>query len=194
MKPKFIITVIFLILSSSIVYSQTPGHLLFKGVPIDGTLKEYVTKMKQAGFILQSMGDGLAILKGDFAGYKDINIGVSTLKQKDLVHKVVVLFPELDSWSSLSGNYFTLKELLTEKYGEPSMNSEKFKGSLLEGDTFKMYKVQSGDCEYYSVFETDNGTIQLSIGSQDNSHCFVTLAYFDKTNQDEVKAKALGDL
>jgi len=64
----------------------------------------------------------------------------------------------------------------------------------LEGDTFKMYKVQSGDCEYYSVFETDNGTIQLSIGSQDNSHCFVTLAYFDKTNQDEVKAKALGDL
>ena len=43
-------------------------HLTFKGVPIDGTLSEYVAKMKSAGFKYLGEQDGTAILQGDFAG------------------------------------------------------------------------------------------------------------------------------
>ena len=44
-------------------------HLSFKGVPIDGTLNEYVSKMKAAGFSYLGTQEGAASLLGDFAGF-----------------------------------------------------------------------------------------------------------------------------
>ena len=92
-----------------LTFAQKSEHLTFKGVPIDGTLNEFVSKMKQNGFTHLGTEDGTAILNGDFAGYKDCYVGVSTLKQNDLVHKIAVIFPDNDTWSTLSGNYFDLK-------------------------------------------------------------------------------------
>lgn len=103
-------------------------HLTFKGVPIDGTLSEFVLKMKKSGFRHTTTKDGVAILQGDFASYKSCTVGVSTLTTKDLVSKIVVLFPEKETWSTLSANYTGLKEMLTEKYGPPSEVIEKFEG------------------------------------------------------------------
>jgi hypothetical protein len=72
-------------------------HLAFKGVPIDGTLEEYVSKMKKSGFTHSGTKDGVAILEGDFASYKSCIVGVSTLKQKNLVSKIAVIFPGRDT-------------------------------------------------------------------------------------------------
>lgn len=175
---------------------ETSKHLTFKGVPIDGTLAEYVLKMKQNGFIHQNTKDGVATLQGDFAGFKDCYVGVSTLNQKDLVHKIAVLFPEKDTWSTLYGNYFDLKELLIEKYGEPSSVVEKFdnRSSEPKDDGTKMFDVKFDRCKYYSIWETDKGKIQLSIDHQSVTSCFVKLAYFDKINNSTVKKLALDDL
>lgn len=68
--------------ASAQVKQDTSQHLTFKGVPLDGTLEQYVLKMKQNGFKHLSTKDGVAMLQGDFAGYKDCFVGVSTLKQK----------------------------------------------------------------------------------------------------------------
>ena len=177
------------------VKQDTSQHLTFKGVPIDGTLDDYVSKMKQSGFTIIQTKDGTAILNGDFAGYKDCNIGVSTLKQKDLVHKISVIFSKKDTWSTLSGDYFDLKQMLTEKYGKPSQVVEKFDGySEPRDDRSKMYEVQFDRCKYYSIWETDKGDIQLSIAHNSVTSCFITLAYFDKINSDKIKAKAKDDL
>ena len=46
-------------------FAQTSEHMSFKGVPIDGTLNEYVAKMKQSGFQYLGAEDGTAILNGD---------------------------------------------------------------------------------------------------------------------------------
>lgn len=175
--------------------SSTSNHLLFKGVPIDGTLSEYVTKMKQNGFEHIGTEDGVAMLSGEFARYKECLVGVSTLKQKDLVHKIAVLFPDHNKWSNLSGNYFDLKEMLTEKYGEPADVTEKFeRGSTLDDDNSKMYEVKFDRCKYHSIYETEKGTIQLSIENGEFMNCFVSLVYFDKVNSEIIKAKAKGDL
>lgn len=178
-----------------LTFAQTSEHLSFKGVPIDGTLDEYVSKMKQNGFTHLGTEDGTAILNGDFAGYKDCHVGVSTLKQKDLVYKIGVLFPEKDTWSRLSTNYFDLKQMLTEKYGKPSDVVEKFDGySQPKDDDDRMYKVKFDNCKYHSVWQTDKGEIQLSIDHSSVTSCFVKLAYFDKINGDKIKAKAKDDL
>lgn len=182
-------------LTTMLTFAQTSEHLSFKGVPIDGTLDEYVSKMKQNGFTHLGTEDGTAILNGDFAGYKDCHVGVSTLKQKDLVYKIGVLFPEKDTWSRLSTNYFDLKQMLTEKYGKPSDVVEKFDGySQPKDDDDRMYKVKFDNCKYYSFWQTDKGEIQLSIDHSSVTSCFVKLAYFDKINGDKIKAKAKDDL
>ncbi len=193
---KKITTSLLLFLFTISSFSQSNSeHLTFKGVPIDGTLSEYVMEMKKAGFTLVETKDGIAILEGDFAAYKDCAIGIVTLKQKDLVSKITVVFPDHDTWSSLSTNYYNLKELLTEKYGEPVENKEKFDTSSQPDDDYsKMFQVQFNNCIYYTTYETENGSIQLSIDHEGVSNCFVRLTYFDKTNSEIIRAKALDDL
>jgi hypothetical protein len=73
---------------------ENAAHMTFKGIPINGTLSEYVIKLKSAGFNHIGTEDGLAILEGDFAGHKNCMIGVSTLDGKDLVSHISIIFPE----------------------------------------------------------------------------------------------------
>ncbi len=170
-------------------------HMTFKSVPIDGTLNEFVSKMKKSGFTLLKTEDGIAMLKGDFAAYKGCIIGVATLKQKDLVSKITVIFPESDTWASLSSNYYNLKELLIEKYGEPIENVEKFDTySEPYDDADRIYAVKMDNCKYYTIFETEKGTIQLSIDHDNLLKCFVRLSYFDKINSTIIRQKAIDDL
>jgi len=193
---KFILVFLFistLFTSYSQQKSDTSKHLAFKGVPIDGTLEDYILKMKISGFTHKGTKDGVAILEGDFASYKNCVVGVSTLKQKNLVSKIVVLFPNVETWSDLSSNYFNLKELLTEKYSNPSESIEKFQSFTPDDDGSKLTQVQLGACKYYSTFETEKGSIQLTI-EHDGSRCFIKLAYFDKLNGDTIKKQALDDL
>jgi len=196
MKKSLI--VLFLSLTACISFAQTntdsSKHLSFKGVPLDGTLDQYVSKMTQNGFKHLSTENGVAMLQGDFAGYKDCYVGVSTLNQKDLVHKIGVLFPEKDTWSTLSENYSDLKQMLTEKYGKPSNVVEKFDRQPEPSDAYKMYEVRQDRYKYYSIWETDKGEIQLSIDHKSSISCFVKLAYFDKINSATVKKQALDDL
>lgn len=194
MKVKIIqLFIAYLTITSN--YSQSSDHLAFKGVPIDGTLKEYVSKMEQEGFTNLGIKDQTGILIGEFAGYKNCNIDVATLKQKDLVYKIAVLFPEKDTWSTLSGNYFDLKDMLTEKYGKPSEVVEKFDSySQPRDDNDKMYKVKFDNCKYSSIWKTDKGEIQLSIQHQGVITCYVVLSYSDKINSNIIKTKAKRDL
>lgn len=176
------------------VQSDNSEHMTFKGVPIDGTLKEYVSKMEEKGFTHIETEDGVATFTGDFAAHKDCLIGVSTLKQKDLVSKVAVLFSEHDTWSSLSSSYFYLRELLTEKYGKPSESLEEFESSYTpEDDNSKMLALKMNRCKYYTIYEMDKGSIQLSIET-DEIVGRVMLNYFDKINGEIIRAKAIDDL
>lgn len=194
MKKIFFTLITTLVALTSFSQTESP-HLSFKGVPIDGTLNEYVQKMKQKGFDYLGTEDGIAILSGDFAAYKGCTIGVATLKQKDLVSKITVIFPSCETWASLANNYYSLKEMLTEKYGEPDDVTEKFQGySEPRDDNDRMYNVKMDRCKYLTTFRTPKGDIQLSIGHNSVMSCYVLLSYFDKINGDVIRAKAMEDL
>ena len=179
--------------SQTHVRTDSSVHLSFKGVPIDGKLSEYVLKMEQNGFTQIGTQDEVAILKGDFASYRGCTVGVASLKGKDLVSKITVIFPAQESWSSLSSNYFNLKEMLTEKYGQPSESVEKFSSYEPKDDGSKMIEVHLDACKYITTYETEKGSIQLSIKGNISS-AFVVLSYFDKINSDIIRAKAKDDL
>ncbi|WP_316808077.1 hypothetical protein [Pedobacter agri] len=195
---KSTLVVVIMLMVSVMTFGQKPSsqHLTFKGVPITGTLIDYTLKMKENGFTHLATKDGTAILKGDFAGYKSCTVGVSTLKQKDLVHQIAVVFPDRETWSTLYSNYSSLKELLTEKYGKPTIVVEKFGDSNSDDkdDNAKMYEVKFDRCKYYTTWETEKGDIEVSIEHNSVINCFVKLAYFDKINGAIIRAKAKDDL
>lgn len=185
------------VLTAMVTLAQTSEHLTFKGVPIDGPLNEYVAKMKQGGFECSGTDDGIAVLKGDFAGYKNCYIKVSTLNQIDLVYNIRVTFPDQDTWSSLFANYSDLKQMLTEKYAKPTDVVEIFDVSPFPppiDDDEKMLVVKRDKCKYSALWKTNNGEIYLFIDHFGLSSCFVRLIYSDKTNSDIIKEKAKEDL
>ena len=192
---KKIVVTLFLLMSFTLIFAQSSEHLKFKGVPIDGTLSEYVLKMKQAGFQLVGTDDGVALLEGEFAGYRGCLIAVSTLKSVNVVNTIGVVFPARDNWSSLEGDYEHLKSMLTEKYGEPSDVVEEFQGyGDPQTDQEKWINLMTDNYTWYTIFETENGDIQLSLEKGDYGEYFVLLKYFDKINTEAVRSAAMEDL
>ncbi len=168
-------------------------HLLFKGVPIDGTLSEYVEKMKLNGFTLLDSTNYGAMFNGEFANYQNCKIGVGTSNKKDLVSTVFVMFPEREEWNDLYGDYNRLKQMLSEKYGIPNESKEKWENDYEPSLAFRMSAIKRGECNFTTTFVKPNGKIQLRIEHQDAT-CFVFLGYFDKINGEIMKAKAIDDL
>ena len=192
MRLLFIASLIF---ASYASIGQHTGHLEFKGIPIDGTLNDFVTKLKLEGFTVFDRSDNLVVLTGDFAGYREVLIGVLTTKHLDLVSSVKVIFPEQETWSNLSSNYYRLKEMLSTKYGDPSEVSELFETAIEPSDDmYRLHAVKFDQCKYWSLLETDKGSIHLSIEQDGGIHTFVLLVYFDQVNSERILEEAIDDL
>lgn len=173
--------------------SQT-GHLTFKGVPIDGTLNEFVGKLKQKGFTQIGKDQGIAILEGQFAAFNGCTVAVYE-HESGLVNRVGVVFPERETWSLLYNDYSKLKEMLTQKYGKPSEVTEEFQShSTPRDDNSRMYEVKMDRCKYICDFTTDNGIIELRISHDNVTSCFVVLVYVDAENESKVQSSAIDDL
>ena len=193
---KRIITALLAAALSLTAFAQNESqHLTFKGVPIDGTLSQFVTNMKAKGFTGAVNKDGTAALQGDFAGYKGCYIIASTLKNKDLLSTIGVLFPECETWSILEGNYLKLKGMLSTKYGDPAEEVEEFQNKYGgRDDSSKLHELKMDRCTYQTLWRTDKGNLVLRLINGDFGSVHVLLAYYDKINGLEVEAAAMDDL
>lgn len=81
------------------VAMEQSTHLKFKGVPIDGSLAQFLSRMQSKGFeVTSGRQDEIHRLEGDFAGFKQCEVYVSTLDNQDLVSRITVCFPTQDQW------------------------------------------------------------------------------------------------
>lgn len=192
MKTKLVLLISLLFPLSLFAQSD---HLSFKGIPIDGTLNQFSNQLVRKGFTKMYSENGQAILQGDFAGYKNCYVAVSTLDQEDLVYMVGVMFPDLDQWSLLENNYTKLKEMLITKYGEPIDVVEEFQSTYQpRTDNEKLHKLKFDECTYKSIFESDKGRIVLTISHESVMKCFVVLGYVDGINGLRAQDAAIDDL
>ena len=190
---KRIITTAVLVMLTVTAYAQAK-HLSFKGVPIDGPRKTFIASMQQKGFEFVGTQEDMSILSGDFAGYKNCFVGVTTLKNKDLVSTIAVIFPEKDTWSALESNYENLKDMLSTKYGKPANEISEWVNCNPQDDKDRMYQVGMDRCKYGASFENELGTIEVMISHDGFLKSFVILRYVDKINGDAVRAAAIDDL
>ena len=178
------------------VAMEQSTHLKFKGVPIDGSLAQFTARMERKGFNVVSSSDAeVHQLEGDFAGFKECEVYVSTLDNNDLVAQITVRFPSREQWKYLYGDYKNLKDMLIEKYGRPTSCVERFNGywGNTNEDSNRMMGVQNDECQYVTRFSTDEGDIILSI-EHGVKVGFAQLVYRDKENGETVRDAAMEDL
>lgn len=156
--------------------AQNPStHLTFMGIPINGSPNEFMLKLTNKGMsYIKSTGD-ITLRQGDFAGFNDCTIGIYA--NNNIVNSIVVSTPKYDEWTSLETGYNFLKLGLTEKYGDPISCTEEFQSYRYPNNTRKMKLAKTGNLTYNSLFETDEGYINLSILKD---HC--QIIYTDKDN------------
>lgn len=188
---KFLFTIAFASMALS-VFAQE--HMTFKGVSIDGPREEFVSKLQKKNFVLKGTQDDLTILSGDFAGADNCIVGVSTLKGRDVVSSVSVIFPDKNNWKSLVEEYSFLKDLISEKYGIPGRSIEEFQNVKPKDDNARLGALQMDRCNWMTVFVTAKGTIELALSHDGIYRCFVILRYTDRINSEAVRAAAMQDL
>ncbi len=192
---KRIITLGMAMMIAIATMAQT-GHLTFKGVPIDGTLNKFVSKLKQKGLTHIGTEQGIAIFKGEFAAHKGCSIAAIAHESGE-VYRVGVMFPEQDTWLRLYNDYSSIKDMLNQKYGEPTSVVEEFQsdsGGKYDDDNTRMHYVKFDKCRYVTDFTTESGTIEVRIDHNDELECYVVLIYEDTTNGDKVRSSAIDDL
>lgn len=186
---------LYVLFSFAMIHAQ--DHLAFKGVPIDGTLAEFVACMEETGLTFVGEENGTALLHGDFAGFRKCSIRVTTLQSYDIVNHVTVSFEAQNNWKKLYRNYSSLKEMLTKKYGKCTECVEKFDSQYSpSNDGSRMTLLYLGKCNYYAIWEMENGIIKLDIvkGSTVLSNGMSRLQYWDKSNTELLQQKVLDDL
>ena len=165
--------------------TESSEHLTFNGIPIDGTLEQFVTKMVESGFtFVDDTLDYRATLLGSFAG-KDCIVYVYTHEKNEIVSNITIFIPGQKKWAHLYDDYISLKEMLTGKYGQPYHEKERFLSKSIKNDQDRMLAVKQGNYEFGSCFVTDKGEIILCIDHQ-LSPC-VLLRYKDKINSFTIK-------
>lgn len=189
-----LLSIIVLTIFCIFCFAQESSHLKFKGIPIDGKLDSFVQKLKNKGYTYVGTKDGMSVLKGEFATTKGCTIGVARFSHRDQVNTVVVMFPEMKTWSTIYNTYLEYKEMLTEKYGEPDCVEEFAEGTSVHDDWFKFHAVLRDECNYVSTFKTDNGNIVLTMMKMDYNTASVVIKYIDKANAEETRRKVMEEL
>ena len=172
-------------------YAQTE-HMKFKGVPMEGTIQSFTNKLVAKGFTSIGIEDGVSLLTGEFAGYKNCTIG-AVADKSGMICKVSVIFPSMEKWSDLEKCYENYKSMLTEKYGKPEQVEERFQNDYIDDDNSKKHELGMDRCKYYCVFSEPNGDIQLEITHQ-SFNCYVMLSYYDNVNQSKLRQQIMDDL
>lgn len=177
--------------------SDDTTHLSFKGVPINGGIRQFVKRLQATGLKPEMYRDnyGEAELEGEFAGYRDCDIFAYANKASNNVYEVAVIFDDHKEWKDIFDNYQDLKKKLTAKYGKPSECKEKVEGyGRPDSNIDWMMRLSEGQITYTSTFKAAKGTIMLEIIKDDYEEGHVVLRYTDKQNGNDKNAADQSDI
>lgn len=162
--------------------SNSQLHAKFKGVPIDGSINQFVEKLKLQGFSFREDNGSYVSMTGDFAGEENCMIGIYCTPVSRIVCSVsVIVTPDRDSWRSVKGKYNFFKGQFVNKYGEPFRCKEEFERPYYEGDGYELQGVSKKKCNYYSEFRIPFCTMSVKI----SDGAFIIISYEDGINMDK---------
>ena len=165
------------------IFAIAQEHMEFRGIPIDGDVTSFVSKMKDLGYKLDEVDGDVTIMSGKFTG-KDAHLYIVSSPKTKIACKVMIFFEKQTSWSSLKSMYDDYKELLEQKYNIKPSSYEYFRKPYKAGDGYEMQALRLDKCVYNSFYETPQGYIALSIESNQT----ISIGYEDAINI-EIRSK-----
>lgn len=199
-------------LFATLLNAQNPALSVpkFKGMEITGTVDQFGAKLTSQGFTFMGKEDYGSVYMGSFAGMSDcVVILAPVVNSKDIASVVVMIGLKLsdyevytyESWEKLLNDYNDLKDLLTQKYGEPTDENEGFTKDVSTSSSFlKLLSVKEGQCEYYAQWgdsEVDKMIVQLAITGGKNmgfEAALITLRYWNVDKVRDSQKEILDDL
>lgn len=178
------------IMAISAVSVLGQAHQSFKGMPIDGKKSDFISALKSKGFTEKESNSYV----GKFAGYDGCTVRLFSIPESDIMYKVSVEI-QVETPFELEENFERLKEMLTEKYGNPieedtpvdDMDYNANSQNVLE----KMLSSLKIATTRKAVFDTKNGIVELSgIGIMST----INISYIDKQNVNNYKQSVIDDL
>jgi hypothetical protein len=182
----------------------------FKGIEITGTIDQFGAKLSSQGFTFIGKESYGSAYTGRFAGMDNCILVLSPVENSKDIASVNVLiglkFSEYEihsyeTWEKLLKDYEDLKDLLVEKYGEPTEKNAGFTQDAYTSSSYlKLHSVKEGQCEYYSKWgdpDIDNMVVGLSItgGKSMGFDCaIITLSYFNVEKAKNSKKEIIDDL
>lgn len=133
----------------------------FKGIPIEGSMRNFCRELENKGFKNITESNKIALFSGNFAE-KDVLIIVGSPDNGNNVSTVIVRFLVSDKWESLSSTYEYYKNLYIKKYGDPSISTE-YNPISSESNKKIMKELRNGNIDYTTIWDVPGGGVQLSI-------------------------------
>ncbi len=179
---RFSIFLISLVLSLTSFAQESGPHLDFEGIPVTGTLDEFLTVGESKGYRLLERNRLTMLLSGSYRG-RLCRILVERLPDQDKVWGVTVQLPSRDDWQGLMSDYEGRRCEFRETFGEPACVTEQFcMANPPATDRQRFLAVGKGLCSYKSVYENDRGQVDVVVWSDEVSGSYVLVSYIDNLN------------
>ena len=178
--------------------STNISHMKFKGISLGETPYNFMRALVDQGYTYYTEVDNTYILKGTFAGYSNCQLFVKSAQYDNTVEFVAINFPNETRWEYLHNTYSKLKDLMTQKYGEPASCIEKFNSSSVPTSEYKIMSLLKNDeYKYETVYLAKGGYIKLIIShlyvNYEHSY-YVGLIYVDGATSISTEKRAIDDL
>ena len=188
---KLFLTII--AVAMAMVPASAGKHLSFKGVEITGSKDDMVAALSKKGFRYEEENNGVPLVIGNFAGYKDVEVNVIPDFSSNEVIAIRAEFPVKMNWVKLEKDYSGLKELLIKKYGEPAEVVEEFRDGPHDESAKKLVSLIRGNCTWKSVFEMKEGRITIYMKHQ-GPICCVCMLYEDNAGSKAAEKAVLKEI
>ena len=172
-------------------------HLSFKGIPLEGSMKDFCKQLVDKGFESLGSDNNTTLFVGDFTG-RNATVGVIADDEGENVYSVVVLFDASGEWKALTNTYNYYKDLYTRKYGKPTTvveNHPELKYSTNPSNTGLMAEVHQGRVTWGSLWKVTGGEIEITIEKAAGIYeGAVVIRYRDAQNEEAKIQKHLEEI
>lgn len=187
---KILLTLAVFLAAISMVAQE---HLAFKGIPIEGSMREFCQKLKAKGYTPILQENDISSFSGEFTS-RQVEVYVFAGNNGENVYGVGVFLDPDSEWNSLTTDYFYYKDLYTRKYGEPTIARE-YNPAYSDSNTALMSELNRGTVDYSSTWKVKGGLITIAIRkSFEIYEGRVIIAYSDTQSREAKIQSDLNDI
>lgn len=172
---KLIVLIAVIIFSAPAMFGQT-----FNGIKIDGSLTDFVAKMKAKGYEYLRSIDGNTVVMSGMLNSDQVEFWISGTPKTKKVWKLSIYFSKVDTWYTIKSDYDKSKQMLTSKYGEPNKEYEFFSNPYYDGDGYEMTAVRVEKATFASYWINEGEGYNLGVTI--TKFCQIRISYENSKN------------